>query len=86
MVWGGLGSFNGPESGVFWRGLFWPIFRVGRFGQFLGWVVSAFVGWSFRPIFGDESFRPWFVSAKVYRNYLGMTGTDGQTLGFVTVF
>ena len=38
-------------------------FGLGRFGQFLGWVVSALVGGSFRPIFevsrfGPGSFRP----------------------------
>ena len=38
-------------------------FGLGRFGQFLGWVVSALVGGSFRPIFevsrfGPLSFRP----------------------------
>ena len=38
-------------------------FSLGRFGQFLGWVVSALVGESFRPIFwvsrfGPESFQP----------------------------
>ena len=38
-------------------------FGLGRFGQFWGWVVSALVGGSFRPIFwvsrfGPESFRP----------------------------
>ena len=26
-------------------------FGLGRFGQFLGWVVSVLVGGSFRPIF-----------------------------------
>ena len=38
-------------------------FGLGRFGQFLGWVVSALVGGSFRPVFevsrfGPGSFRP----------------------------
>ena len=60
----------GPES-------IRPIFRVGRFG--LGrWVVLAH--------FRGESFWPWVVSAKVYRNYYGMTGTDRRILGLVTVF
>ena len=41
-------------------------FGLGRFGQFWGWVVSALVGGSFRPIFwvsrfGPESFRPKFM-------------------------
>ena len=58
-------------------GSFWPIFRVGRFGLDR-WVVSAH--------FQDESFRPWVVSAKVLRNYNGMTGTDRRTLGLVTAF
>ena len=31
---------------------------LGRFGQFLGWVVSALVGGSFRPIFGVSPFGP----------------------------
>ena len=26
--------------------------------------------------FRGDLFRPWVVSAKVYRNYLGMTGTE----------
>ena len=38
-------------------------FGLGHFGQFFGWVVSALVGGSFRPIFGvsrfgSGSFRP----------------------------
>ena len=38
-------------------------FGLGRFGQFLGWVISALVGGSFWPIFrvscfGHGSFRP----------------------------
>ena len=33
-------------------------FRPGRFGQFLGWVVLALVGGSFRPIFGVSCFGP----------------------------
>ena len=50
----GPGSFR---PGSFLSGLFLPIFRVG-----LGrWVVSAH--------FRGESFRPWVVSAKLYRNY-----------------
>ena len=58
-------------------GSFLPIFRVGCFG--LGrWAVSAY--------FRGESFRPWVVLSKVYRNYYGITGTDGRTLGLVTVF
>ena len=41
-------------------------FGLGRFGQFWGWVVSALVGGSFRPIFwvsrfGPESFRPKYM-------------------------
>ena len=46
----------GPGS--FWSGRF----GLGRFGQCLGWVVSALVGESFRPwvVFGPESFRPNF--------------------------
>ena len=41
-------------------------FGLGRFGKFWGWVVSALVGGSFRPIFwvsrlGPESFRPKFM-------------------------
>ena len=53
-------------------------FGVGCYGRFLGWVVSALVGGSFRSIFEDESFRPWVVSAKVYRNYLGNKITHRQ--------
>ena len=46
--------------GLFRPRLFRPIFRVGRFG--LGrCVVSAH--------YRGESFRPWVVSAKNYRNY-----------------
>ena len=33
-------------------------FGLGRFGQFLGWVVSALVGGSFRPIFEVSRFGP----------------------------
>ena len=33
-------------------------FGLGRFGQFSGWVVSALVGGSFRPIFGLGRFGP----------------------------
>ena len=33
-------------------------FGLGRFGQFTGWVVSALVGGSFRPIFGVGRFGP----------------------------
>ena len=33
-------------------------FGLGRFGRFLGWVVSALVGGSFRPIFGVSRFGP----------------------------
>ena len=33
-------------------------FGLGRFGQFLGWVVSASVGGSFRPIFEVSYFSP----------------------------
>ena len=32
--------------------------NLGRFGQFLGWVVSALVGGSFRPVFLGGSFGP----------------------------
>ena len=31
-------------------------FALSRFGQFLGWVVLALVGGSFRPIFGVSCF------------------------------
>ena len=57
-----LGRF-GPGSfrpGSFRPGSFQPIFRVGRFGL-SRWVVSAH--------FRGESFWPWVVSAKVFRNY-----------------
>ena len=33
-------------------------FGLSRFGQFLGWVVSALVGASFRPIFEVSRFGP----------------------------
>ena len=33
-------------------------FGLGRFGQFLGWVVSALVGGLFRPIFEVRRFGP----------------------------
>ena len=33
-------------------------FGLGRFGQFLGWVVLALVGGSFRPIFQVSRFGP----------------------------
>ena len=33
-------------------------FGLGRVGQFLGWVVLALVGRSFRPIFGVSRFGP----------------------------
>ena len=33
-------------------------FGLNRFGQFFGWVVSAFVGGSFRFDFCGGSFRP----------------------------
>ena len=52
------------NPGRFGPGSFRPgSFGLGRFGQFLGWVVSALVGGSFRPIFevshfGPGSFRP----------------------------
>ena len=42
------------ESGSFRPGRF----GLRRFGQFLGWVVSALVGGSFRPIFGVSRFGP----------------------------
>ena len=38
-------------------------FGLGRFGQFLGWVVSALVGESFLAHVRGKSFRPWVVSA-----------------------
>ena len=39
--------------------MFWPgRFGLGRFGQFLGWVISALVGGSFRQIFGVSRFGP----------------------------
>ena len=48
-------------------------FGLGHFGQFLGWVVSAFVGGSFRPIFwvsrfGPESFRPKYMEIHQNQN------------------
>ena len=39
-------------------------FGLGRFGQFLGWVVSALVGGSFRPIFEVSRFGPWSFRPK----------------------
>ena len=45
VVWSNPGRF-GLESFRLGR------FGLGRFGQFLGWVVSALIGGSFRPIFG----------------------------------
>ena len=56
------------NSGRFGLGSFRPgRFGLCRFGQLLGWVVSALVGESFRPWvvsalsrFGPESFRPNF--------------------------
>ena len=33
-------------------------FGLGRFGQFLGWVISALVDGSFRPIFEVSRFGP----------------------------
>ena len=37
---------------------------LGRFGLFLGWVVSALVGGSFRPIFEVSRFGPWSFRPK----------------------
>ena len=71
---GNPGRF-GPGS--FRHGSFRPIFRVGRFGL-SRWVASA----HFRGVL----FWPWVVSAKVYRNYYGMTRTDRRLLSLVTIF
>ena len=49
----GFGSFWPlvvSDMSRFGRGSFRPSqFGLGRFGLILGWVVSAYFGWSFRP-------------------------------------
>ena len=52
------------------------VLALGRFGQFLGWVVSALVGGSFRPILEVSCFGPgshWPKSIEIIKV---LTGTD----------
>ena len=53
------------NPGRFGPGSFRPgSFRPGSFRPILGWVVSALVGGSFRPIFEVSRFGPWSFRPK----------------------
>ena len=47
--------------------------KFGRFCQFLGLVVSAFVGESIRLLFRIGRFLPHVVSAEVFTDYSSVT-------------
>ena len=68
------GNIKCMNPGCIVPGSFRPISRR-AWGHFVRWPIRAIVKAS-----------PWVASAKLYRNCLGMTGTDGQTLSLVTVF